>query len=172
MDDMFKMGPREMRGEIWDEKGRSELVEILITHQQDFINSIRFTYFINRQKTVHSQIYGEPNGLNLNMVTIDYPCEVLTSVSGEYNKADGRLVSIVFGTNCRTCGPFGRTSSTGSSSNNSGLYDEFKYDMVPGRFGGFHGSVDGGSVHAIGVYVKPFVPSEMFDDIYDDEFGV
>ncbi|KAI7727571.1 hypothetical protein M8C21_025511, partial [Ambrosia artemisiifolia] len=115
IENMFKTGPKEMKGEIWDEKGSFEayrgntrLVEILITHQQDVINSIRFTYR-KGDNVFHSQTYGEPYGLNFDMVDISDHNEVLTSVSGEL--LDGRLASIVFGTNKKTYGPFGRTGS-------------------------------------------------------------
>ncbi|KAD3640371.1 hypothetical protein R6Q59_003198 [Mikania micrantha] len=150
MDNMFKMGPSEMQGEIWDEKGFSKIVDILVSHQQDCINSIKFTYDFNRE-IVHSQTHGQPNGLKFDMVEFDYHSEWLTSLSGEYK--NGRLASITFGTNKKTYGPFGRT---GSRSSSSGLYDEFEYKFNPLRFGGLHGSVCDGSVYAIGVYVKPY----------------
>ncbi|KAK1426975.1 hypothetical protein QVD17_15657 [Tagetes erecta] len=158
--EVFKTGPTEMKGEIWDEKGRFELVEILITHQQDFINSIRFTYRID-EDAYHSKTYGKPNGLKFNMVEIGYPNEVLTSVSGKYK--DGRLVSIAFETNKKKFGPFGRTGC----SSNSSLYEDFRYEFTAGRFGGFHESVDDGSMYAIGVYVKSYEVYTL-DDFCED----
>ncbi|KAI3820833.1 hypothetical protein L1987_08382 [Smallanthus sonchifolius] len=98
------------------------------------------------------------------LVEIGYPHEVLTCVSGEYK--DGRLVSIVFGTNKREYGPFGRAGSR----SNSTSYADFKYAIKPGRFGGFNGSVDGGSVYAIGVYVKSYEVYTL-DDFCDDFCG-
>lgn len=88
---------------------------------------------------------------------IGYPHEVLTSVSGEYK--DGRLVSIAFETNRQKFGPFGRTGSCSNSSS----YANFKYEFTAGRFGGFHGSVDDGSVYAIGVYVKSYELIDLDD---------
>ncbi|MFS7982986.1 putative jacalin-like lectin domain-containing protein [Helianthus anomalus] len=68
MDNMFKLGPKGMQGEIWDEKGRYKVVEILISHQQDLINSIRFTYRTAEEDVIHSKTYGEPTGLKFDMV--------------------------------------------------------------------------------------------------------
>ncbi|KAK1439402.1 hypothetical protein QVD17_05220 [Tagetes erecta] len=135
MDNMFKLEPPNMKGQIWDEKSSSELVEILISHDEDFIRSMRFTYRTGQQ------------------VEFDYPGEVLTSVSGDRVYDNGRLTSIVFGTNKRNYGPFGRTGSR----SNCFSYKDFKYEFKPGRFGGFHGSVEYGYVYAVGVYVKTYV---------------
>lgn len=46
--------------------------------------------------------------------------------------------------------PFGTTKDIGN------FYDEFEYEFERSCFGGFHGSVYDGAVHAIGVYVKPY----------------
>ena len=63
------------------------------------------------------------------------------------------MISLVLGTNKKRHGPFGRT--TGGSSDSSNI-DEFNYEFGPRFcFGGFHGSVKDGCLHAIGVYVKP-----------------
>nr|QKE53465.1 lectin protein [Helianthus tuberosus] len=160
MDQMFKLGPKEMQGEIWDEKGRYEVVEILISHQPDLINSIRFSYRTAEEKVIHSKTYGEPTGLKFDMVEFDSSGEVLTSLSGTLK--DGRLASIVFGTNKRKYGPFGRTGDKSSCS----PYEDFEYKFKPGRFGGFHGSVVDGSVYAIGAYVKPYMVYDL-DDVCD-----
>lgn len=83
-------------------------------------------------------------------MTIRYPEEYLVSVSGEYKK--GKLISLVFCTNKKRHGPFGRTG--GGSSDVS--IDEFNFEFGPRFcFGGFHGSVKEGCLHTIGVYVKP-----------------
>ncbi|KAI3754345.1 hypothetical protein L1987_54127 [Smallanthus sonchifolius] len=68
MDNMLKLGPTGMKGQIWDEKSSSELVEIQISHVQDYIKSIQFTYRTG-MKVCHSQTYGESSGLiNFDMV--------------------------------------------------------------------------------------------------------
>ncbi|XP_076883232.1 uncharacterized protein LOC143531935 [Bidens hawaiensis] len=158
---MLKLGPKEMKGQTWDEKGYSKVKEILISHQQDVINSIQSTCSTDGE-IFPSQTHGEPTGLKFKTVKFDSG-EFLTSVSGDYK--EGRLASIVFGTNKRTYGPFGRTRSRCTPDRS--LYDEFCYEFGPRDcFGGFHGSVDGGSVHAMGVYVKLYVANA-----YDDESG-
>ncbi|KAK9074964.1 hypothetical protein SSX86_003283 [Deinandra increscens subsp. villosa] len=144
---MFKLGPKITRGEIWDLKGHSKIVEILITHQRYSIKSIRFSYRDANNRVVHSPTYGDPCGLNFNIVEFNTDGEDLTSVSGKY--LFGELASIVFGTNKRKFGPFGSTDSSSG-------YQDFNYEFKAGRFGGFHGSVSDGCVNAIGVYVKPY----------------
>ncbi|KAL8200153.1 hypothetical protein R6Q57_011492 [Mikania cordata] len=118
---MLKLGPTDMRGEIRDEKGRIEIVEIQLTCQVDRINSIRFTYKING-KVVHSKNHGIPNGLKFDM--------------GQYLFGD--LASITFvtnnslGTDEKKYGPFGTTGCQSSS------YKDFKFNFKSCRFGGFH----------------------------------
>ncbi|GJY17885.1 jacalin-like lectin domain-containing protein [Tanacetum coccineum] len=91
-------------------------------------------------------------------VLIDHPGEYLVSVSGEY--LNGKLASIVFVTNKKRHGPFGRK---GGSSNLP--CEPFNFEFGPrDLFGGFHGSVYEGSVEAIGVYVKPYKVDHFEDD--------
>ncbi|KAM0004748.1 putative jacalin-like lectin domain-containing protein [Helianthus debilis subsp. tardiflorus] len=151
MEKMLKLGPKEMKGEIWDEKGSTDILEILISHQQDSINSIQFTCNTDGEVFL-AETHGEPTGMKFKTVTFDYSNnEYLTSISGEYD--NGRLVSIVFGTNKKKYGPFGRTGSKSDESS----YDDFCFEFGPRNcFGGFHGSVFNGCVHAIGVYVKQY----------------
>ncbi|KAF5779289.1 putative jacalin-like lectin domain-containing protein [Helianthus annuus] len=59
-------------------------------------------------------------------VAFDYSNnEYLTSISGEYD--NGRLVSIVFGTNKKKYGPFGRTGSKSDETS----YDDFCFEFGP-----------------------------------------
>ncbi|PWA60882.1 jacalin-like lectin domain-containing protein [Artemisia annua] len=147
---MLKLGPKEMKGEVWDEGGKSEIVQILISHEEDTIRAMQFAYVVDG-KVLLSQIYGELTGLNFDRVTFNRPCEYLVSISGEYD-IDGTLVSAAFRTNHKKYGPFG-----GSDDSESG-YDKFKYKFGS-SFGGFHGSVYNSCVHSIGVYVKPVAVS-------------
>nr|GEV10942.1 hypothetical protein [Tanacetum cinerariifolium] len=79
------------------------VVQILISHE-DVIKSIQFAY-AEKQNVCHSEIYGNHNGVNFDIVTFNYPSEFLVSVSGEYNYEG--LVSISFDSNKRKYGPFG-----------------------------------------------------------------
>ncbi|GJX18944.1 jacalin-like lectin domain-containing protein [Tanacetum coccineum] len=102
--------------------------------------------------------YGNPDGMNFSTVVIDHQKEYLVSVSGEY--LNGKLASIVFVTNKKRHGPFGRTGGNSDLS-----YEPFNFEFGPRNlFGGFHGSVYEGSVEAIGVYVKPYEVDHFEDD--------
>ncbi|KAL8265855.1 hypothetical protein R6Q59_003199 [Mikania micrantha] len=153
MNNLLKFGPPRMEGEIWDEKGLTDIVEIMVSHQEDCINSLRFTYQTDGKGLIF-QSHGEPDGLKLDIVGFESPKHVLTSISGKYK--DGRLASITFSTLCgffeKKYGPFGSTGSRSSSSS----YEDFESKFSAYCFGGFHGSVYDGCVHAIGVYVKPY----------------
>ncbi|PWA59515.1 jacalin-like lectin domain-containing protein [Artemisia annua] len=138
MGDMMKLGPKEMKGETWDQGGMSEIVQICISHQNNCINSFKISVDRNEDMpSVYAQnTYENPDGMNFSTVVIDHPKEFLVSVSGEY--LDGKLASIVFVTNKRRQGPFGKTG--GSSSSNL-PYEPFNFEFVPRNlFGGFHGS--------------------------------
>lgn len=93
--------------------------------------------------------------------------EFLTSVSGKY--ADGRLVSLAFGTNKHKFGPFGKTDACDNpkSTSSEKPHKKFCYNFGPSScFEGFHGSVWNGCVYAIGIYLKPI---EKFNEIPDDD---
>nr|KAJ0189768.1 hypothetical protein LSAT_V11C800414960 [Lactuca sativa] len=152
---MMKLGPGPLRsGNNWEERGMSEIVQILISYESDRICSIQFAY-VQNGGVRHSKKYGQDGrvGFDANLsllqeskVTFDYPSEYLTYVSGRYKDHD-RLTSIVFGTNKRKYGPFGTSTSTEG---------EFNYKFgTRSSFAGFYGTVYCGLVYAIGVYVKP-----------------
>ncbi|KAL2459321.1 Protein RESTRICTED TEV MOVEMENT 1 [Forsythia ovata] len=145
MDDtkMIKIGPvGSKNGNGWDEKGRNKIVQIFISHG-DEINSIQFQYAENGT-LVLSDCYGQTTGYKFDVVKLSHPSEYITWISGY--KSYSHIVSITFGTNHGTYGPFGR--STGHDK-------EFVFQLGNDRqFGGFHGTADN-SVQSIGVYLKP-----------------
>ncbi|XP_023730329.1 jacalin-related lectin 3-like [Lactuca sativa] len=103
---MMKLGPGPLRsGNNWEERGMSEIVQILISYESDRICSIQFAY-VQNGGVRHSKKYGQDGRVGFDAVTFDYPSEYLTYVSGRYKDHD-RLTSIVFGTNKRKYGPFG-----------------------------------------------------------------
>ncbi|KAL2470278.1 Protein RESTRICTED TEV MOVEMENT 1 [Abeliophyllum distichum] len=154
MDDtkMIKIGPvGSKNGNGWDEKGRNKIVQIFISHD-DEINSLQFQYAENGT-LVLSDCYGQTTGYKFDVVKLSHPSEYITWISG-YKRPwissyedDSHIVSITFGTNHGTYGPFGQ--STGHDK-------EFVFQLGDNRqFGGFHGTADNNGVKSIGVYLKP-----------------
>ncbi|KAL7252187.1 hypothetical protein ACSBR1_013937 [Camellia fascicularis] len=85
----------------------------------------------------------------LPQVTLNYPDEFLTSISGSSTTGyTNRVSSITFGTNQGSHGPFGKPGK-----------DDMEFNFQLGKyrpFGGFHGSTTiDGYLESIGVYVKP-----------------
>ncbi|KAL7252186.1 hypothetical protein ACSBR1_013937 [Camellia fascicularis] len=83
------------------------------------------------------------------LVTLNYPDEFLTSISGSSTTGyTNRVSSITFGTNQGSHGPFGKPGK-----------DDMEFNFQLGKyrpFGGFHGSTTiDGYLESIGVYVKP-----------------
>ena len=58
MENKQRFSPVDMEGSIWDEGGKTEIVQILISHDEDSINAIQFVYVVNR-KLVRSKIHGK-----------------------------------------------------------------------------------------------------------------
>lgn len=71
MENMLRLGPKEMKGSIWDEGGGTTIVQILISHRHYQIDSIQFLYAVNG-KVFRSEIRGELTGLKFDMVSINY----------------------------------------------------------------------------------------------------
>ncbi|CAH1451824.1 unnamed protein product [Lactuca virosa] len=148
---MMKLGPRDMPGSIWDERGKTKLVQILVSYKYSGISSIQFAYVVHGAVR-HSEIYGNPDGAEFDTVTLDYPSEFLVSVSGNYGtnvwNSKNQLMWIAFTTNKCKYGPFGQKNGANK--------DSFSYRFgLRSCFAGFHGSVFESCVYAIGVYVKP-----------------
>ncbi|KAI3792226.1 hypothetical protein L2E82_06100 [Cichorium intybus] len=146
MENMLKLGPNQTKGSIWDDGGKTKIVQILISYGRQTVYSIQFVSAVNG-KMLPSEVHGKPSGRKFDIVTIDDPEEYLTSVSGQHGI--NKLVSVTFGTNKRKYGPFGSVIK-GSS------LPPFVYNFSPkSSFGGFHGSVYKSCLCSIGVYVRP-----------------
>ncbi|KAL7595207.1 hypothetical protein Lser_V15G28079 [Lactuca serriola] len=131
MENMMKLGPKEMKGSIWDDRGKSKIDRILISYENYGVYSIQFVYVVDG-KLIPSEIHGKPSGLYFDIV---------------------KLVSITFGTNVRKYGPFGRVGYDGVYSSHVPL--PFAYNFGPNcSFGGFHGSDDNSWLYTIGIYVR------------------
>ncbi|CAL5337957.1 unnamed protein product [Camellia sinensis] len=164
---MFKLGSQpNPDGEVWDHKGKTELVQIFISYGSK-INFLQYLHVENGTLVLSERLGGSDNGNNFNTVRLNYPDEFLTSISGSYlftpkkksgsyhteqffygfDEEDHVMTSITFGTNQGSHGPFGEP----------GKYDtKFNFQMGQDRpFGGFHRSTKDGLLESIGVYVKP-----------------
>ena len=66
---MVKLGPNKVVGSIWSEKGKSKIVQILISYEEHAIKSIQFIYVLNGN-LCHSEIYGERHVSSFSTVRI------------------------------------------------------------------------------------------------------
>ncbi|MCD7470770.1 hypothetical protein HAX54_010880 [Datura stramonium] len=151
--DMIKVGPvggRQQRGTHWDENG--QVVQIFVSSKHNTISSLQFLFYENG-KLVLSNKHGANDCESFCAVTLDYPTEFLTSISGSFRTSYGQsiLSSISFGTNKGSYGPFGTPSA-----------DANKFTFQIGNyhsFGGFHGSKIRYGIESFGVYMKPITTS-------------
>ncbi|KAI8011051.1 Inactive protein RESTRICTED TEV MOVEMENT 1 [Camellia lanceoleosa] len=147
---MFKLSSNKRpTGKVWDHKGKTELLQIFISHDGGLINCLQFLYVENGNLVVSERLGGSDHGRNFNTVTLNYPDEFLTSISGSSTTGyTNGVSSITFGTNQGSHGPFGKPGK-----------DDMEFNFQLGKyrpFGGFHGSTTSdGYLESIGVYVKP-----------------
>ncbi|XP_010522222.1 PREDICTED: inactive protein RESTRICTED TEV MOVEMENT 1-like [Tarenaya hassleriana] len=143
----------------WDDAGRTEICQIILSGGDMGITSIQFQFFEDG-KLVLSNIYGQSShaGNIFETIELNYPDEYITGISGEYTTEqftsyghrNPRIRAIKFTTNEAEYGPLGR--AIGMS---SGVRFSFKLGKSP-QFGGFHGTYDTThGLHSIGVYLKP-----------------
>ncbi|PWA77542.1 jacalin-like lectin domain-containing protein [Artemisia annua] len=93
MAQMIKLGRRVTKGSVWDEGGKSDIVQILISHQPDYIKSIQFLYNSNGVGSL-SEVHGEHTGTKFNTIVLDHAAEFLTSGYGlQVSVSDGYLRS-------------------------------------------------------------------------------
>ncbi|KAI8010408.1 Inactive protein RESTRICTED TEV MOVEMENT 1 [Camellia lanceoleosa] len=148
-DTMMKTGfTQSPSGQVWDHKGKTDLVQIFISHSDDAINFLQFQYDENAHLVLSVPSLAMIVGTRFNTVKLNYPGEFLTSISGSYSDTNGyKVTSITFDTNLRRYGPFGQQRQCDR---------EFIFQMGQDKqFGGFHFSTMNGHLESIGVYVKP-----------------
>ncbi|GJT18719.1 inactive protein restricted TEV movement 1-like protein [Tanacetum coccineum] len=134
----------------WDECGKTEIVQIFVSHEKGKIKLIQFAY-AEDGKVRLSQVHGDRDAaLNFDILKLDYPSEYLTSFSGHYDE-DG--FSIQFRTNKRFYRPFGSDEYHDYYDNDHS--HRFKYELDKQSFGGFHGAIHNNQVYTMGVYIKP-----------------
>ncbi|XP_052166929.1 jacalin-related lectin 3 [Oryza glaberrima] len=130
-------------GTLWDDGVHSTVRQIVITHGAA-IDSIKIEYDL-KGKSVWSEKHGGDGGTKTDQVKLDYPQEILTSVSGYYGSLGGCIVvrSLTFGSNLSKYGPFGSEEGT-----------PFSLPVaVIGKVIGFHGK-SGWILDSIGCHFK------------------
>ncbi|KAK1550148.1 hypothetical protein Q3G72_014537 [Acer saccharum] len=130
-------------GTRWSYMPKGGIVEIIINHGV-FIDSLSFRSVCANKEVESSGNFGGEGG-NKSQISIDWPKEYLTSISGttvKYNNVESFVESLTFYTNWHTHGPFGSEKGT-----------HFSLPVENRVIIGFHGRADV-YMDAIGVYQK------------------
>ncbi|XAR49697.1 hypothetical protein NMG60_11032973 [Bertholletia excelsa] len=149
--EMIKISTSEhVSGVPWDYMGKSKIVKIFISYDDQGIHFLQFLHYEGRELQLTPRPKDSSAGSKFKTVKLNYPKEYLTSISGTYVPKDdgGKIISITFLTNKNIYhGPVG--------GNRPGV-PEFKFELGKDRqFGGFHGSnYRNGMLETFGVYVK------------------
>ncbi|KAL5755475.1 hypothetical protein ACOSQ2_020221 [Xanthoceras sorbifolium] len=131
----------------WNYVAKSGIAEIAISVGW-VVDSLSFKGVDDNCKGEYSKKFGGKGGEST-VITINWPKEYLTSISGTYNTYKGHCVveSLCFYTNCTKYGPYGCTNGT-----------PFKFPLEDREIVGFFGRA-GDFIDAIGVYQKgPSIP--------------
>lgn len=133
-------------GCAWDD-GKFNGVREIVVMFNEVIHCIMFAYDKSGEQFWSVMHGGQAKGAkaNVHKVTLNYPCEYLTSISG-YKREDGDdaiVQSLSFYSNRRRYGPFG---------NETGKY--FWHPSTRSKIIGFYGSC-GETLKSIGVYAEP-----------------
>ncbi|KNA14259.1 hypothetical protein SOVF_109120 isoform A [Spinacia oleracea] len=161
--DLYESGPWGGEGgKLWDDGVYSGVKKIILT-RGDAISSIQIQYDQHGQP-VWSSLHGIPYDACTYHIKIDYPYEVLTGISGNYDVLVGdmqrRIIrSVTFHTSKAKYGPYGKPIGTYFSSVNK-----------EGKIVGFHGR-SGTFLDAIGVHMQHWVSDELSHGPYSPERG-
>ncbi|EES18470.1 hypothetical protein BDA96_09G201500 [Sorghum bicolor] len=131
-------------GYPWDDGVYSTIRQIVIGHGAA-IDSIRIEYDLKGRSVWSETRGGTDGGSETDKVKLDFPDEVLVSVSGHYGSVCGTPViirSLTFQSNSSTYGPFGTEDGT-----------PFSLPVSSGKIIGFHGR-SGSYLNSIGFYLK------------------
>ncbi|KAL8105435.1 inactive protein RESTRICTED TEV MOVEMENT 1-like [Apium graveolens] len=161
---MLKAGPTwRTRGQAFDHQGNTEIAQIFIFRGEDSIFYFQFLYAEDGgNKLVLSEKIGSSSAIgsnSLDTVTLDYPSEFVTGVSGKYRQnrsfnSPTKLRSITFHTNKTKYGPFeARPIRTQQFPPESEM--EFSYDVGLSKLCGFFGTYLSDGIETIGIYLKP-----------------
>ncbi|KAK1698115.1 hypothetical protein QYE76_014812 [Lolium multiflorum] len=131
-------------GYPWDDSVYSTIRQIVITHGAA-VDSIRIEYDL-KGNSIWSKPHGSTEeGSDTDKVKLDFPGEILVSVSGYYGSVCGSPViirSLTFQSNRSKYGPFGTEDGT-----------PFSIPVSSGKIIGFHGR-SGSYLNSIGFYLK------------------
>jgi len=140
----MRVGPwGGLGGDPWDDGINSGVRQIIISHGAA-IYSKQFEYDL-RGSLVWSEKHGTSGGSSkTDQVKLNYPEEVLTSISGCYGALGASVVirSLTFESNCSKYGPFGTEQGT-----------SFSLPVFTGKIVGFHGR-SGTCLHSIGCHLN------------------
>nr|CAB3478476.1 unnamed protein product [Digitaria exilis] len=137
-------------GDPWDDGVNSGVRQIIITHGVA-IDSIQIEYD-QRGGAVWSEKHGTASGNSkTDQLILDYPQEVLTSISGCYGAVGNSVVlrSLIFESSCSKYGPFGTEQGT-----------SFSLPVSSGKIVGFHGR-SGSSIHSIGCHLNKEISTKL-----------
>nr|GLL32547.1 jacalin-related lectin 3-like [Ipomoea trifida] len=140
-------------GNPWDDHSLGQVVGIVISYSSTSIHSLRFLCVKGNIQQMSEQ-HGSSGG-NSEMILLDYPNEFLTAVHGIRDCAlstySGTIKSLTFVTNKAIYGPIGQQRS-----GNNGIAFGFKFAGKEPRnlIVGFYGTVYGGFLNELGVYVR------------------
>ncbi|KAK1575137.1 hypothetical protein Q3G72_002974 [Acer saccharum] len=137
------------KGGEWRYETNGGIVEIMIIHKT-YINSLSITSVNENYKIEDTKKFGDDDG-NANRITIDWPEEYLTSISGTITSYQPKcfVESLMFHTNWCTYGPFGSNNGT-----------HFKFPVEDQVIVGFHGRC-GSYLDAIGVVYQKAHPIQV-----------
>uniref|UniRef100_A0ACD5U141 Uncharacterized protein n=1 Tax=Avena sativa TaxID=4498 RepID=A0ACD5U141_AVESA len=141
----IKVGPwGGVGGYPWDDSVYSTIRQIVITHGAA-VDSIRIEYDL-KGNSIWSKTHGSSEeGSDTDKVKLDFPGEILVSVSGYYGSVCGSpdiIRSLTFQSNRSKYGPFGTEDGT-----------PFSLPVSSGKIIGFHGR-SGSYLNSIGFYMK------------------
>nr|CAJ38387.1 jacalin-domain protein [Plantago major] len=138
-------------GTTWDDGSYSGVREITLTYGR-CIDSIRIVYEKNG-KPVSGEKHGGVGGFKTTEIKLQFPDEVLTSVSGHccpvVHGGSPVIRSLTFKSNKRTFGPFGVEEGS-----------PFSFPMEGGQIVGFKGR-NGWFVDAIGFHISPIKANKV-----------
>ncbi|KAG8086054.1 hypothetical protein GUJ93_ZPchr0010g7769 [Zizania palustris] len=131
-------------GYPWDDGVYSTIRQVVITHGAA-IDSLRIEYDLQGTSVWSGTHGGTDGGSEADKVKLDFPDEILVSVSGYYGSICGTPViirSLTFQSNRSKYGPFGTEDGT-----------PFSLPVSSGKIIGFHGR-SGSYLNSIGFYLK------------------
>ncbi|MCD9559707.1 hypothetical protein HAX54_017877 [Datura stramonium] len=145
------MTSSKLRGTTWEDVDVGDIAMIFVSYGRT-VSHLQFLYV----KDGKFSLSGRHGDLieNLEIIKLDYPSEYVIGVNGRHGMfGSERIVkSITFVTNKNSYGPFPKNKPTYMGGEDT----EFNINVLDhGWINGFHGTIFGGQLESIGVYIKP-----------------